>query len=78
MDYHHHARLTIYSREQLAKSVLEGRLGLGEAAASNRLSRQSAAKWVKRYREAGRAVWPTGPVGQTARPAAPRRNWSSA
>ena len=53
MDYHHHARLTIYSREQLAKSVVEGRLSLCEAAAERGLSRQSAAKWVKRYREAG-------------------------
>jgi len=53
MDYHHHARLTIYSREQLAKSVVEGRLSLREAAAERGLSRQSAAKWVKRYREAG-------------------------
>ena len=55
MDYHHHARLTIYSREQLAKSVAEGRLSLREAAAECRLSRQSAAKWVRRYREAGLA-----------------------
>ena len=53
MDYHHHARLTIYSRESLAKSVVEGRLSLREAAAECRLSRQSAGKWVKRYREAG-------------------------
>jgi transposase InsO family protein len=53
MDYHHHARLTIYSREHLAKSVVEGRLSLREAAAECRLSRQSAAKWVRRYREAG-------------------------
>ena len=30
MDYHHHARLTIYSREQLAKCVVEGRLSLRE------------------------------------------------
>jgi hypothetical protein len=28
MDYHHHARLTIVRREDLAKSVLEGRLDL--------------------------------------------------
>lgn len=34
MDYHPHARLTIYRREELAKNVLEGR--------------QSAAKWVRR------------------------------
>jgi len=32
MDYHHHARLTISSREQLAKSVVEGRVSLREAA----------------------------------------------
>jgi len=56
MDYHHHARLTIHSREQLAKSVLEGRLSLREAAAERGLSRQSASKWVKRYREGGLAA----------------------
>jgi transposase InsO family protein len=53
MDYHHHARLTIYSREHLASSVVEGRLSLCEAAAEHGLSRQSAAKWVRRYREQG-------------------------
>ncbi len=58
MDYHHHARLTIHSREELAKSVLEGRLSLREAAAERGLSRQSASKWVKRYREGGRAALP--------------------
>ncbi len=56
MDYHHHARLTIFSREELAKSVVEGRLGLCEAAAENKLSRQSASKWVKRFREGGWAA----------------------
>ena len=53
MDYHHHARLTIYSREQLAKSVVEGRLRLREAAAERGLSRQSASKWVCRFRQLG-------------------------
>jgi hypothetical protein len=53
MDYHHHARLTIYSREQLANGVVEGRLSLREAAAERGLSRQSAAKWVRRYRLLG-------------------------
>ena len=53
MDYHHHARLTIYRRELLGKSVVEGRQGLCEAAAAFGLSRQSAAKWVRRYRETG-------------------------
>ncbi len=53
MDYHHHARLTIVRREELARRVLEGRLSLKEAEAEFKLSRQSAAKWVKRYREQG-------------------------
>lgn len=56
MDYHHHARLTIYSREQLAKSVVEGRLSLNEAVAEFKLSRQSVSKWVHRFREGGRAA----------------------
>ena len=44
MDYHHNARLMIFSREQLAKSVVE-----------HRLSRQSASKWVRRFRQSGRS-----------------------
>jgi transposase InsO family protein len=36
--------------------VAEGRLSLREAAAESRLSRQSAAKWVRRYREGGAAA----------------------
>lgn len=64
MDYHHHARLTVYSREQLASKVMEGRLSLREAAAECGLSRQSAAKWVRRYREAGRA----GLLDRSSRP----------
>jgi len=53
MDYHHHARLTIVRREDLAKAVVEGRLSLKEAAAEFKLSRQTAAKWVKRYKDHG-------------------------
>jgi len=53
MDYHHHARLTIYRREELAETVIQGRLSLQEAAAEFKLSRQSAAKWVRRFRQAG-------------------------
>src|SRR5579863_10154512 len=45
MDYHYHARLTVHSREHLAKKVLAGEVSLKEAAASFKLSRQSAAKW---------------------------------
>jgi transposase InsO family protein len=54
MDYHHHARLTIYRREELAQAVIQGQLSLKEAAASFKLSRQSAAKWVARFRQSGR------------------------
>jgi transposase len=50
MDYHHHARLTIHRREELAETALQGRLSLKEAAAEFKLSRQSAAKWVRRFR----------------------------
>ena len=55
MDYHHHARLTIVRREELAKGVLEGRLSLKEAEAEFKLSRQSAAKWVRRFRVEGQS-----------------------
>jgi transposase InsO family protein len=53
MDYHHHARLTVHGRAILVKSVLEGQMSLNQAAATHGLSRQSASKWVKRYREQG-------------------------
>ena len=53
MNYHHHARLTVRGREVLCRSVVEGRLSLCEAAAEHRISRQTAAKWVRRYREVG-------------------------
>jgi len=53
MDYHYHARLTWRGRELLAKDVLERRLSLCEAAAEHRVSRQTASKWVRRYREGG-------------------------
>lgn len=53
MDYHHHARLTVHGREQMCVAVVEGRLGLCEAAAEHKISRQTASKWVQRYREGG-------------------------
>jgi transposase InsO family protein len=56
MDYHHHARLTVHGRELLCRAVVEGRLNLCEAAAEHKLSRQTAGKWVRRYREAGLAA----------------------
>src|SRR5882757_9230905 len=53
MDYHYHARLTVHGREELAQAVLLCRLSLQEAAAEFKLSRQSAAKWVRRFRIEG-------------------------
>ena len=71
MDYSHHARLTVRGREYLAKSVVEGRLSLREAAPECRLSRQSAGKWVRRYREAGME----GLYNRSSRPTrSPRRS----
>ena len=54
MDYHHHARLTVHGREHLCRAVVEGRLGLCEAAAEHKISRQTAAKWMGRYRQGGK------------------------
>ena len=70
MDYHHHARLTVHRREELAQAVIQGRLSLNSAAAEFKLSRQSAAKWVARFRQAG----PDGLRDRTSRPhLSPRR-----
>src|SRR5271170_566732 len=53
MDYHQNARLTIHSREQLAKIVVERGCTLKAAAAAFQVSAKMAAKWVRRYREHG-------------------------
>jgi transposase InsO family protein len=53
MDYHQHARLTVHSRAQMAKRVVEQGCTLKQAAACFNVSAKTAAKWVRRYREAG-------------------------
>jgi transposase InsO family protein len=55
MDYHKNARLTVSLREELAKRVVLERVTLKLAAASFNVSAKTAAKWVRRYREQGRA-----------------------
>jgi len=55
MDYHQNARLTIHRREQLARKVPGEKCTLKLAAASFGVSTKTAAKWVRRYREWGRA-----------------------
>jgi len=53
MDYHHHARKTMHGRELLCRDVVEGRMGVCQAALEHKLSRQSVRKWVQRYRQGG-------------------------
>jgi transposase-like protein len=53
MDYHQNARLTIHSREQLARRVFEQGSTWKLTAATFNVSAKTAAKWVRRYREHG-------------------------
>ena len=55
MDYHQNARLTIHSREQVARLVLEQGYTRKAAAGAFRVSEKTAAKWVRRYRQHGLA-----------------------
>ena len=55
MDYHQNARLVVYSREQMAKMVVDRGCTQKAAAAAFCVSAKTAAKWVRRYRELGRA-----------------------
>jgi transposase InsO family protein len=74
MDYHQNARLTIHSREQLAKMVVERGGTLKSAAAEFKVSAKTAAKWVRRYREQGAS----GLRDRSSRPRrSPRRTSSS-
>jgi transposase InsO family protein len=74
MDYHQNARLTVHSREQLARSVVEQGLTLKAAAASFNVSEKTAAKWARRYHALGRA----GLVDRSSRPHRCPRTTSSA
>jgi len=53
MDYHQNARLTIHSRGQLVRRVLDEGCTLKLAAASFNVSAKTAAKWVRRYQAQG-------------------------
>ncbi len=54
MDLHQNARLTLYSREQLALSLITGTMTLNAAAAAFNVSTRTARKWLRRYRLLGR------------------------
>ena len=73
MDYRQNARLTVHSREQLARSIVEQGLTVKQAAAHFNVSPKTAAKWVRRYRQEG----VTGLRDRSSRPAhSPRRTCS--
>ncbi|MGP8175983.1 MAG: integrase core domain-containing protein [Terracidiphilus sp.] len=69
MDLHQNARLTVWSREQMAKRVTERGCTLKAAAAAFNVSAKTAAKWVSRYRSAGAA----GLLDRSSRPHRLRR-----
>ena len=74
MDYHQNARLTVHSREQLAKMVVERGWTRKAAAAEFHVGEKTAAKWVRRYRAGGVA----GLRDRSSRPRrSPRRTSSS-
>jgi len=64
MDYHQNARLTVHSRALMAAKVIFEGWTLKQAAACFNVSAKTAAKWVRRYREAG----PAGLSDRTSRP----------
>ena len=71
MDIHKNARLTLISREELAKRVSQQGWTLKAAAAAFNVSAKTAAKWVGRYRELGREGLGTARRDRSARRAAP-------
>src|SRR2546430_16814451 len=75
MDIHKNARLTLISREELAKRVSQQGWTLKAAAAAFNVSAKTAAKWVGRYRELGREGL-GGPLVATAALAVPHRRRS--
>jgi transposase InsO family protein len=55
MDLHQNARLTLRSREALAKKIIDEKATFNAAAAAFHVSAKTARKWVLRYRGQGRA-----------------------
>jgi transposase InsO family protein len=67
MDYHQNARLTVHSRAQLARLVVEQGHTQRAAARAFHVSEKTAAKWVRRYRQ-------LGPVGLRDLSSRPQRS----
>ena len=64
MNNHKNARLTPHGRALLVRRVLEEGLRPAEAAQAMGVSRRTAYKWLRRYREEG----PGGLQDRTSRP----------
>jgi len=69
MDYHQNARSTVWSREQMARRVIEQGWTLKATAAAFHVSAKTVAKWVARYRGQGVA----GLADRSSRPRRLRR-----
>ncbi len=65
MNIHKNARLTPLRREEMALSVIEGRLSQAHAARSYGVSAKIVARWVERYKAQGQA----GMADRSSRPA---------
>jgi transposase len=64
MNIHKNARLTALRREEMALSVIEGRLFKAHAARRYGVSAKTVARWVERFRAEGRA----GMADRSSRP----------
>ena len=64
MNIHKNARLTPLRREEMALSVIEGRVSKAQAARVYGVSAKIVARWVERYKAEGRA----GMVDRSSRP----------
>lgn len=69
MDYHQNARTTVWSREQMARRVIEQGWTLKATAAAFHVSVKTVAKWVMRYQRQGVA----GLLDRSSRPRRLRR-----
>jgi transposase InsO family protein len=69
MNIHKNARLTPLRREEMALSVIEGRLSKAQAARTFGVSAKIVARWVERFKAEGRA----GMVDRSSRPTTIRR-----
>ncbi|MER9332401.1 leucine zipper domain-containing protein, partial [Mesorhizobium sp. M0293] len=65
MNIHKNARLTPLRREEMALSVIEGRLSQADAARTYGVSAKIVARWVERYKAEGSK----GMIDRSSRPA---------